>query len=69
MMHRPLWTAMILVAALVTRASAQRFAPGYVDPAPVLAAAAAEIGESTLRCVTYSGTGYSGAVGRPQRTR
>jgi glyoxylase-like metal-dependent hydrolase (beta-lactamase superfamily II) len=44
--------------------AAQRFPPGFVDPAPVLAAAAAEIGEAALRCVTFSGAGYSGAVGQ-----
>jgi glyoxylase-like metal-dependent hydrolase (beta-lactamase superfamily II) len=64
MMRRPFSTAVLLIVVLATRASAQRYAPGYVDPAPVLAAAAAEIGESTLRCVTFSGTGYGGAVGQ-----
>ena len=43
---------------------AQPFPPGYVDPAPLLAAAAREIGEANLRCVTFSGTGYAGAVGQ-----
>ena len=43
---------------------AQPFPPGYVDPAPLLAAVAAEIGEANLTCITYSGTGYSGAVGQ-----
>ena len=43
---------------------AQQFPPGYVDPAPLLAAAAKEIGEQNLRCITFSGTGYSGAVGQ-----
>ncbi len=43
---------------------AQQFPPGYVDPVPLLAAAAKEIGESDLRCITYSGTGYAGAVGQ-----
>ncbi|MEE2636428.1 MAG: MBL fold metallo-hydrolase, partial [Acidobacteriota bacterium] len=45
-------------------ASAQEFAPGYVDPTPLLAAAAEEIGEADLRCITYSGIGYDGAVGQ-----
>ena len=31
---------------------------------PLLAAAAREIGESDLRCISYSGTGYGGAVGQ-----
>lgn len=56
--------ASILAAALGATALAQSFPPGYVDPAPILAAAAAEIGEAQLRCVTFSGTGYGGAVGQ-----
>ena len=45
-------------------ARAQQFPPGYVDPAPLLAAASAEIGEADLRCITFSGSGYNGAVGQ-----
>jgi glyoxylase-like metal-dependent hydrolase (beta-lactamase superfamily II) len=52
--------AVLLGATLV----AQGLPAGYVDPAPILTAAAAEIGEANLRCVTFSGTGYSGAVGQ-----
>ena len=51
-------------ALLCVTTSAQQFAPGYVDPAPLLAAAAKEIGEANLKCITFSGTGYSGAVGQ-----
>jgi glyoxylase-like metal-dependent hydrolase (beta-lactamase superfamily II) len=58
----------ILVAALfcwpALRAIGQPFPPGYVDPAPLLDAAAREIGGAELRCVTFSGTGYAGAVGQ-----
>ena len=43
---------------------AQSFPPGYVDPLPLLAAASKEIGEANLRCITFSGTGYNGAVGQ-----
>ena len=43
---------------------AQQFPPGFVDPAPLLAAAAKEIGEANLKCITFSGTGYGGAVGQ-----
>ena len=43
---------------------AQQFPPGFVDPAPVLAAASKAINEQSLRCVTFSGTGYSGPVGQ-----
>ena len=56
--------ALVLLSIWVNTASAQQFPPGFVDPAPLLAAAAAEIGEAGLRCITYSGTGYSGAVGQ-----
>ena len=58
--------ASIAVASLLCacRAFAQPFPPGYLDPAPLLAAAAREIGEAELRCVTFSGTGYAGAVGQ-----
>ena len=43
---------------------AQQFPPGYVDPMPLLAAASREIGEADLKCVTFSGSGYAGAVGQ-----
>jgi glyoxylase-like metal-dependent hydrolase (beta-lactamase superfamily II) len=56
--------ASVLAAAITALASAEQFPPGYVDPQPLLAAAAKEIGEGNLRCVTFSGTGYSGAVGQ-----
>lgn len=55
--------ALALLAAGTTL-PAQQFPPGFVDPAPILAAAAREIGESGLRCISYSGTGYAGAVGQ-----
>ena len=45
-------------------AFAQQFPPGYVDPEPILAAVAADIGEAELTCVSYSGEGYNGAVGQ-----
>ena len=35
-----------------------------MDPAPLLAAASREIGEANLRCITFGGTGYAGAVGQ-----
>ena len=56
--------ALALLLVWANSTSAQQFPPGYVDPAPLLAAAAAEIGEANLRCITFSGTGYSGAVGQ-----
>lgn len=63
-MAKPLGRIVAALVLLGGPASAQEFAPGYVDPAPLLAAAAAEIGEANLTCITYSGTGYSGAVGQ-----
>ena len=54
----------VLLMLVGGRAPAQQFPPGYVDPAPLLAAVAEEIGEANLRCITYSGTGYDGAVGQ-----
>jgi hypothetical protein len=53
-----------LLLVLGIRTAAQQYPPGFVDPAPILAAASKEIGEANLRCVTFSGTGYSGPVGQ-----
>jgi glyoxylase-like metal-dependent hydrolase (beta-lactamase superfamily II) len=43
---------------------AQRPAPGFADPIPVLDAAAKAMGADKLRCITFSGTGYAGRVGQ-----
>lgn len=37
---------------------------GYVDPAPVLRAVNEAMGVDKLRCITFSGAGYSGRVGQ-----
>jgi hypothetical protein len=58
-----LWTAIVLVVVVCPMA-AQQFEPGYVDPLPILQAAAKAIGTDNLRCVTISGTGYAGMVGQ-----
>ncbi len=50
-----LWSVLVPACACATL-SAQPFPPGYVDPAPLLAAASQEIGEAGLRCITFSGT-------------
>ena len=52
--------------ALLTSGMAfgQAFSPGYLDPEPVLQAAAAAIGTDKLRCVSVSGSGYGGMVGQ-----
>src|SRR5262245_33087840 len=47
----------VLSLLLGTQLPAQQFPAGYVDPAPLLAAASKEIGEANLKCVTFSGTG------------
>jgi glyoxylase-like metal-dependent hydrolase (beta-lactamase superfamily II) len=54
----------ILFCTVALPQSPARFPPGYVDPAPILAAASKEIGEANLKCITISGTGYAGAVGQ-----
>ena len=63
MAKRPFSAAVLLVLAAGPLA-AQEFPAGYVDPAPLLAAVAEEIGEAELRCISYSGAGYGGAVGQ-----
>ena len=60
-------TALALLLVLTSHAGAgtmQELAPGYVDPDPVLDAAAVAIGASSLRCVTISGDAYGGMVGQ-----
>ncbi len=42
----------------------QEFPPGYLDPEPILQAAAEAIGTDRLQCVSVSGSGYSGMVGQ-----
>jgi glyoxylase-like metal-dependent hydrolase (beta-lactamase superfamily II) len=56
--------AVALLLVWLSPIAAQQFPPGFVDPQPLLAAVAAEIGEADLRCITFSGSGYSGAVGQ-----
>jgi glyoxylase-like metal-dependent hydrolase (beta-lactamase superfamily II) len=55
---------LVLIGAAAAQLPAQQFPPGFVDPAPVLAAASKAINEQSLRCITFSGTGYSGPVGQ-----
>ena len=63
-MVRRLFVLCAVLVASVIALPAQQFPPGYVDPGPVLAAASKAINEQSLRCVTFSGTGYSGPVGQ-----
>ena len=60
-------TMAILLAVTATVAT-QQFQPGYVDPRPVLQAAAKAIGTDNLKCVTISGNGYNGAVGQQRES-
>lgn len=53
---------------LIAGNAAAQLAPGYVDPEPVLRAAATAIGADKLKCVTISGTGYAGAVGQQRES-
>ena len=55
----------VLMGAVV---ATQRLPPGYVDPKPVLDAAARAIGSDQLKCVTISGTAYGGAVGQQRES-
>jgi glyoxylase-like metal-dependent hydrolase (beta-lactamase superfamily II) len=59
---------LVLSALSLGTAAAQRLAPGYVDPAPVLQAAAKAIGADSMKCVTFSGTGYAGMVGQQRES-
>lgn len=63
-MSRQLWSSLALIGLVGTPTFSQQFPPGFVDPAPLLAAVAEEIGEANLRCITYYGTGYNAAVGQ-----
>jgi glyoxylase-like metal-dependent hydrolase (beta-lactamase superfamily II) len=55
---------LVLLALTCASAAAQQFPPGYVDPRPVLQAAAKAIGADNVKCITMSGTGYAGMVGQ-----
>ena len=61
--------AIVGAATLCVSVAAQRqLAPGYIDPAPVLAAARKAIGTDSLRCITVSGTAYGGALGQARES-
>jgi glyoxylase-like metal-dependent hydrolase (beta-lactamase superfamily II) len=49
---------------LTAQLTAQEYPPGYLDPQPVLQAAAEAIGTDKLNCVTISGEAYAGMVGQ-----
>lgn len=62
-MSHPVRVFLLLNASLAAVCWAQR-SPGYLDPEPILRAAEQAIGVANLKCVTFSGTGYAGAVGQ-----
>jgi len=64
MARRLSFGVVVALLALGISTPAQQWPAGFVDPAPILAAASKEINEANLRCVTFSGTGYSGPVGQ-----
>ncbi len=53
-----------LLPLAATHSLGQEIPPGFLDPEPILQAAEAAIGTENLRCVTLSGSGYSGLVGQ-----
>ena len=61
-------TLLVSTLLLGVRAATEQFPPGYVDPQPILNAAAAAIGTDKLRCVTIAGTAYGGAVGQQRES-
>ena len=61
----------LLLAVSVSGVATQRapLPPGFIDPVPILDAAARAIGAANLRCVTISGpTAYAGAVGQQRES-
>ena len=58
----------LIVTVMGASVATRQFPPGFVDPAPVLAAAAKAIGTDNLRCVTIAGTAYAGAVGQQRES-
>ena len=65
---RILFLVSVLFGGTGAAGVAQQFPPGYVDPGPVLQAAARAIGTANVKCLTVSGTAYDGAVGQQKET-
>jgi glyoxylase-like metal-dependent hydrolase (beta-lactamase superfamily II) len=53
---------------MAERTATSQLPPGYLDPQPILDAAAKAIGTDRLKCVTISGTAYGGAVGQQRES-
>ena len=58
----------VIVGTVILGAGAQPLRPGYLDPHPILDAAAKAIGSDKLTCVTIAGTAYGGAVGQQRES-
>src|SRR5688572_23052701 len=67
-MSRTFAAAIAVTLAGIEVATQRQFAPGYLDPAPILAAARQAIGTDSLRCVTIAGTAYAGALGQARES-
>jgi glyoxylase-like metal-dependent hydrolase (beta-lactamase superfamily II) len=59
---------MLSMLSMGASVASRQLPPGYVDPGPVLDAAAKAIGADRLSCVTISGTAYAGAVGQQRES-
>jgi glyoxylase-like metal-dependent hydrolase (beta-lactamase superfamily II) len=65
---RALAVVVAMMAAGVVVSTQRQLQPGYLDPAPILAAARKAIGTDNVRCLTVSGTAYSGALGQARES-
>jgi len=70
-MRKALWCALAIIPMMAGTVSAQMMArglkpitQGYVDPKPVMEAAARTMDIDKLKCVTYSGSGNVGGIGQ-----
>jgi hypothetical protein len=66
-MRAKFWILILVLTSVFSvfqQTTAQQLPSGFVDPRPVLQAAARAIGTDNLRRVTVSGPGYAGMVGQ-----
>lgn len=66
-MKPSLFLFLLATSAMARAQDAPSFPPGYIDPTPVLEAAAKAIGADELECIQISGAGYAGIVGQGYR--
>jgi glyoxylase-like metal-dependent hydrolase (beta-lactamase superfamily II) len=57
-----------ILAVASAHPASQQLPAGYVNPQPILAAAAKAIGADSLKCVTIAGTAYGAAVGQQRES-